>query len=323
MTVPPATSGSGRRGTAYRLMKWLQVCVTAGLVALLLSSVDWTAADTYARMFSLPWFMAALALIAGSLLCGALSLLVLFDPTRRKGGARRFILDYFHVQALSQFTPAQAGEMALPYTAGRNRFPPGEIAAGLVLQRMTSLAVLVGAALIGAGQWVQRDYLWAAALAGTVACATVIALIASSQVRAWLNRTIGQRVGPVLAGFHLAWQAMWRDARGALVPHAILMCLRFLLMAAAGWAAMHAFGVDASLPDITALMALATLAALIPVSLNGLGVTEGIFVAALTGQGHAAGQVLLACMAARAAGILVLLLGLLAHTLAGDGPPRR
>jgi uncharacterized membrane protein YbhN (UPF0104 family) len=78
---------------------------------------------------------------------------------------------------------------------------------------------------------------------------------------------------------------------------------------ASGYSIFQAFGVVVPFWDLAALMACTTLAVLIPISFNGLGVTEGIFVAALAAYGNGTEQVLTACLAGRLLSLVTLLAG--------------
>ena len=59
------------------------------------------------------------------------------------------------------------------------------------------------------------------------------------------------------------------------------MTARFAAATGASWAMFASFGVAISFTEVAGLSAVVTLAALLPLSPGGLGVTEGIFVAAL------------------------------------------
>jgi uncharacterized protein (TIRG00374 family) len=77
------------------------------------------------------------------------------------------------------------------------------------------------------------------------------------------------------------------------------MTARFAAAAAASWTTFASFGMDVSLAEITGLCAAATLAALLPISPAGLGVAEGVFVAALRPHGFGSERILAACLTGR------------------------
>jgi hypothetical protein len=184
-----------------RLLRILPILVTVALLVLLFRSSSGEKFLELWQQFDAGWMVTSASLFAISIAGGAVALLVLFELRGRPAWWARFTLDYLYVQALSQLTPAQAGEMALPYVAGRGRFAPGEIAASLVIQRMTTLAIVVLVALAGAGRWANPAMLWSTAALVLFFCLAGIAAIRNSTVRDCLNVSVTRRFGPILYGF--------------------------------------------------------------------------------------------------------------------------
>jgi len=260
------------------------------------------------RYFDAAYILASASMIILSMVTGGLALLVLFASKSHLAWWGRFTLDYFYVQALCQLTPAQAGEVALPYVAGRGRFAPGEIAAGLVIQRMISLGIVFLVAVAGARRWADSSVLWAIGAVGLVICLAFAAVITNARARSWLNEMVGRRFGPILYGFHDTWIGVFRDRRGRLLLHVMLMVARFVMGVVATYAMLLAFGIVVPFQNVAALSALANLASVIPISVNGVGVVESIFVVALADYGYGTEQVLAASLAGRLLSILILLI---------------
>lgn len=302
-----------RRHLVHRLLRLSQVLVTVALLGLLLRSCSWEKTVEMWSQLNAGYLAASAALITVSIVGGAIALLVLFELKGHLAWWARFTVDYFYVQALCQLTPAQAGEAVLPYVSGRGRFAPGEIAASLVIQRMTSLGIVVVVAVVGAGRWADPTMLWAGAAFVVLSCLAAIAMIRNSSARSWLNKLVNRYFGSILHGFYDTWTSVFRDRRGRLLSHVMLMIGRFVVGVASIYAVLMAFDVAVPFRELAALSALATLAALVPISINGVGVTEGIFVAALLGYGYGTEQVLTACLAGRALAILTLLVGSAAY----------
>jgi len=301
------------RHLAGRLWRVLQVLVTLALLAMLLRTFSWEKVVEMWRHLDGGYLAASVALIAGATASGAVALLVLFELKGHAAWWARFTVDYFHVQAICQLTPAQAGEVALPYVSGRGRFAPGEIAASLVIQRMTSLGIIALAAVFGAGRWADPVMLWGATAFVLFSCLVAIAMIRNADIRGWFNEFVDRHFGSILYGFYDTLTSIFRDRRGRLLTHVVLMLGRFMVAVASSYTLLVAFGVAVPFWDLAGLSALATLAALVPISINGLGVTEGIFVVGLANYGYGTEQVLAACLAGRVLGILTLLLGSAAY----------
>ncbi|MEJ1938580.1 lysylphosphatidylglycerol synthase domain-containing protein, partial [Nostoc sp. NIES-2111] len=173
------------------------------------------------------------------------------------------------------------------YVASRGRYQPGEIAAALVVQRFAALLIVVVAALLGAGRWASAGTLWAVAGTVLLGCVLLALLISHAGVRGWINAQVGRRFGPLLAGFYDAWRAMLRDRPGRLVLHLGWVLLRFSLSVAGGYVMFQAFDIQVPFAELMALSALAVVATLAPVTVNGVGITEGVFVLADEGEAPA------------------------------------
>lgn len=314
--APPASP----RRPGSRALQTLQLLLTACLLWLLLRHVTW---DDLVQMRDrvAPGFIGVAALLTiATGLCGAVSLLVLFDLHGSARQRLQFAFDYLYVQALCQLTPAQMGEAALPYVASRGRYQPGEIAAALLVQRFAALLIVVVAALLGAGRWASAGTLWAVAGTVLLGCVLLALLISHAGVRGWINAQVGRRFGPILAGFYDAWRAMVRERPARLMLHLALMVLRFGLSVAGGYAMFQAFAIQVPFGELMALTALAILAGLAPVTINGVGVTEGVFVLALSGYGHGAEVVVASCLAGRVMTALVMAGVAAAHALVAPAP---
>jgi uncharacterized membrane protein YbhN (UPF0104 family) len=302
-----------RRRFLHWVLRILPVIVAVALLALLLRSSSLEKFIDLWNHFNTVYLATGMALIVATITCGSIALLLLFELNGRTALWARFTVDYFHVQALCQLTPAQAGEMALPYIAGRGRFAPGEIAASLVIQRMVSLGIVVVVALAGAGRWTQTWILWGGGGLVLLSCLAGIGMIRNGTIRTWLNNFVNRRFGPILFGFYDTWTGIFRERRGRLLLHVILMICRFVIAVGAGFFIFRSVGVVVPFWDYAALTAWTTLALLIPISVNGVGVTEGIFVAALSAYGNGTEQVLAASLAGRTLSILILLAGSAAY----------
>ena len=285
----------------------MQLLVTLALFTLLLRSTTWEKAVQMWQQFDAGYLAAAIGFITISTTMGAIALLVLFELKGHPAWWARFTVDYFYVQALCLLTPAQAAEAALPYIAGRERFAPGEIAACLLIQRMIALGIIVLVAVAGAGRWATPALLWGAAGLVLLACLTAIAIIGTASVRTRLNEFVTRHFGSILFGFYDTWTSVFRDRQGRLLTHVLLMICRFFIGVGSIYATLMAFDVTVPFWEMSALAALATLSVLVPISINGLGVVEGIFVIGLADYGYGTEQVLAACLAGRVLSILTLL----------------
>lgn len=243
---------------------------------------------------SLPLLATYAALGALAAVFGALALLVLFDFAQQRRWQLRFISDYLYVQGLSQFTPAQLGELALPYVAARQRYAGTDIAAALVIQRVSALLIIVLMALAGAGRWVAPAYLWTASGLVCAACCLVLFVMLKPGRPAQ-----GQGAGARLADFLIASRRMLLGHGDRLAWHGVLMLLRYALSVLANAQLLAAFGIEVPLLDLAAITALAILSNLVPITVGGIGLTEGVFALALKSYGYDTDLTIAAVLAAR------------------------
>lgn len=293
----------------------LRYVVALALIGLFAYACDPAQVWAALRAAALPLLAAYAALGVLTAVCGALALLVLFDFSDRLGWQFRFVSDYLYVQGLSQFTPAQLGELALPYVAARQRFAGTDIAAALVIQRVSALLVIVLMALAGAGRWVARAYLWTAS--GLVCAACGFALFFMLKP-GWQTQADG--AGSRWRGFLAAARRMLLGHGGRLAWHVVLMLLRYGLSVLANVLLLAAFGIQVPVLDLAAITALAILSSLVPITVGGIGLTEGIFALALKSYGYDTDLTIAAVLAARVVNA-ALALGWVAlhHGLPRDG----
>jgi uncharacterized membrane protein YbhN (UPF0104 family) len=269
-----------------RLPFILKVAVSLGLVALIALRADWEGtARTLARA-SLPLLALVLAVMISGILLSAfrwgllLRALEVFLPFRE---LQRY---YFTGMFFNNFLPTSVGGDA--YRVLRTRAPSGSATAlsAVLVERLTGVAAMVllawclavldargGEALSAElGRWGGL-----ALLAGLGGGILALALLrrrepAEGGRRGWLA---------ALAGRLLAF----RRRPGSLLP-ALLLSLVFHLFMAWGIQLLFlALGAEISFARAFIVMALSQLIGLIPVSLNGLGLSDGalIYVASLYG----------------------------------------
>jgi uncharacterized membrane protein YbhN (UPF0104 family) len=283
------------------LLRAGQIALALVLITLLLRSASPAALWTMRDRIALRLWLAAAALLLLMHLLGALGLLVLV--ARGPAVSRvRLLLAYGHVQAIALFTPAQAGEALLPLLFSRAGVDGGETTAALIVQRVVTLGITAFVAALFAAGKLPPAALPVLALATAAALFSGVSLIRSRRLRArW------PRVGAFLESVERAGRRMAAEHRAGLALHVAMMIVRFGVAVAASWVMCLSFAIDAPFLEIAGLSAAGTVAALVPLSPAGLGITEGIFLAGLRGQGFAVEQILGACLAGRL--VTVALLG--------------
>jgi glycosyltransferase 2 family protein len=243
------------------------------------------------RGTDLRWFLPAVAVSAATVPVMALRWQLLL---RAKGLAvplgwltRTFFVALF----AGQFLPAAIGGDAVRVVElGRRTHDAPEAVASVLIDRLVGLVSLVALAVVavlisGAGD---RPGVIAAEAAFGVAAAGALLLLFSSRLRGavamWLEpRPAGRRLA-IGERFYDALHA-YRSHRGTLVVVGLLALAVQAARVGVIWMLVRALGLD--VPDSVVLLAgpVVFAALALPVSLNGIGVREAVFVYFL--HGHA------------------------------------
>jgi uncharacterized membrane protein YbhN (UPF0104 family) len=181
-------------------------------------------------------------------------------------------------------------------------------------------AAVVGAILAGPLAWLglivlRGQILPALVLAAGALCLLAVAALLLRRSRAvaqaqqpgrwgWLParlRGAAQLIGPQLAGYL---------GSPSLLGAVFAISLAFQLLAGYGvWLNLSAVGAQLPLHVVVLATAIAGVAGLLPITINGWGVREGLFVALLTPFGATAGQALAGALLGRCLVLLVTLPG--------------
>jgi hypothetical protein len=111
----------------------------------------------------------------------------------------------------------------------------------------------------------------------------------------------------------------YRDDLGVLVKFTLLTFTRGMLPIAMNVLVAMAFAIPASPVELAAVVPLIVIGTRLPISLDGLGVQEGLYVVLFAMVGVAGSDALLMSLTARALGILGTLPFALAHFLQREG----
>ena len=295
--------------SVWKRVFWcFQAAVTCALVLVLCRMCQWDRLATVWSSGDPRLWVIGVVLLNLSLLAGAFALLVLVRIGGQGFRWPRFVLDYAHVQSLCQVTPGQIGEALLPFMHGSAAVPSGAIAAGLLLQRMVAVLIVSVTAVCFASSWTGLGNVIAYVVAGIIGCTTIAYLISHDGARAAFNRVIGRRCGPILSGFYCSWLQMVREDRmRRLLPHVSLMIFRFAATVLSSYFVFLSFEIAVPIFELTGILAIATLATVVPISLNGLGIVEAVIVLALRPYGLRSEEILSACVTGRGLSLLVLL----------------
>ena len=297
-------SNLANRSAWKRLLPAVRVAFGVALVFGLALFLDWRAILQAMATAEPIWWLGSAVIYVGHLGLGYWALIVLLPKVGRRERLRG-MLTYGAVQAAALFTPARAAEAALPFALCSKQVTAGQVAAGLVLQRLVGLLVLFTLAVM-AGSRLLGEVGWAVAGVAVVAIvATATATIACRPVRSWVGGIVETRFHVTLPGFHKHYSAILNEGKRRLAVHSIIMLLRAILNAAASYLVLLSFGVYIPFFFWVGVVAAAALAGLVPITPSGLGVSEGLVVFGLAAHGYQPEPILSTCLVSRAICVLV------------------
>ncbi len=192
--------------------------------------------------------------------------------------------------AAGTFTPGQAGDTFKAWYLERKGYPLGRAFGGSVLDRLFDVAALAMIGLLGVAVYGQRFAGHSPALvAWAVACAVLLGLAAYNPTRTWAVNLVRRRLARLRASDADTQQAeAWSLSRSTLVWVVALTVAGFALSILRVWLLAGAVGVWLGPLEVAGSVGLTTAAALVPVSVGGIGTRDAVSALALSQVGYAA-----------------------------------
>ncbi len=192
--------------------------------------------------------------------------------------------------AAGTFTPGQAGDAIKAWYLQRMGYPLSRALGSAVLDRLFDVAALALLGLLGVAVYGQRFagqapalVLWAAV------CAGLVALAAWPRTRRWALRFVSGRLGRLQwrpagdrtgtgtgTGRQVPALEEWSFGAGTLVGVVALTALSFATSVFRVWLLAGAVGVWLGPLEISGFVGLTTAAALVPVTVGGVGTRDAI-----------------------------------------------
>jgi uncharacterized membrane protein YbhN (UPF0104 family) len=257
---------------------WIRLFVSAGLLAIVATQVDFHALRAGLTEKSWAWLAAAVAVLFASFVVGALRWHLFLEAARIGSTRAQTVRAYLIGTFTTNFLPTQlGGDVTRAWVASSQGTRVRSIAT-VVLDRATALACLIVVGWIGVitdvaavpGQLVAA--LGAATAAYVLACLLLVLLYRLGPLR----RRLPERLGPTA-----------RDVREALVSglarpvlsrtFAIGLVFQGLVYLAA-WLVARSISLDVPFAVLGAVLAPVLILSAAPVSIGGLGVREGSYV---------------------------------------------
>ena len=275
-----------------RVRVGIEAAISLVVLALLLRYAGASRVVDALRTTRLGWFVPALLLNLATIPVMAWRWQLLLRCKRVEIGLGWLTRTYFVALFFGQFLPAAVGGDAVrAIELSRRTGDTPEAVASVLIDRLVgvvSLVVLAGLGAAAGAGGVHRPLVVAVEGLFGVAALMVLALLFSSRVRGLTARLLAPRggSGPVAAGGRM-FEALhtYRGHRGTLAAVGGLALGVQLARVGSIWLLARALGLDVSGALILITAPVLFVALILPVSLNGIGVREAVFVEFL--RGHA------------------------------------
>jgi glycosyltransferase 2 family protein len=333
---PGAVAGAARRRPGPWPLRWGKVALGALLLALLGWHVDWPATLAALRRSDPPLVAAAGAVLLLALLVSTLKWERLARVACGRPLDRWLLLRAYWVGTFANnFLPSSVGGDVARLMAVAPAAPLAPVAASVLVERLTGVAVL---ALLSALCLLARPPAPAELAA---ALWLLVAAVAGGVALVWAGGPRLAGLGPRLAGLGPRLVARLAAKLGRIAADvAGYRAARAELLVAVGWSlafygclalfqflVLRAVGSAIGFGEAALVAPLVPLVSLLPVTANGLGLTEGAFVVLYAQMGVPAEQALAAALLRRLVMVAVSLPGGLLWPRGGrrpepDGPAR-
>lgn len=254
----------------------LKILLGGGLLAFLLARVGLTEVLEALRRME-PHFLAAVvaALMVTHLLHAASLRLLTNRSTPSFGAIFKMTLRSW---VWGMITPARVGELSLVYYLSRHGMNLGRATALVLLDRLSTLLV-IGFVAIGGALWLGIDFPFLGASGGLLVLATTLVALSG-----WLR--FAQSVGPFLPErLRRPWALLSSALRESLYERPVALqgfllgqVARFLVQCSMPFLLFQAADRPVGYLEVCLVSTFARLAAILPISLNGLGIREGVMV---------------------------------------------
>jgi glycosyltransferase 2 family protein len=291
----------------------LRMAVSAGMLGYLLSRFDVSSVLPSRQLSTLAWVAVGVVVSGGAIVLATVRWQRVLRALDHHTELPALLSHYLAGTFVSNFLPTTVGGDVLRVTrlsAGEGR---AVAIASVMLERLTGflvLPLLTLAALLGNPALLHLGT--ASRLALTLSLGTLVALMVILMVAS------SPRVGARLSG-NTSWLAFAGAAHtglhrvrhhpGDALPVLAASFAYQLTVVLAAWAAAHALGLDLGWSAMMAFVPVVAIAQVLPLSVNGLGLREGVLVVLLAPLGVTAGQAVALGLLLYGMNLVVSLLG--------------
>jgi uncharacterized protein (TIRG00374 family) len=319
--MPRTPTGAARVASSLPWPALLRAALALLLVGLLLWTVDWRGSLARLRDAAPPLVLAALALVAACVLVSAWKWQLLLRARGLHAGLPALVRLYWIGIFCNNLMPSTFGGDAVRLALARHLGGAAAVGASILVERASGFLVLVLLALAALLLGPSLAELWGLGLAaasvaavGGLSLALLLrrgrALVRLAAATAPGSGRLPGRLLRKLDALVLALGEYGGDGRALLVTCAVSVLFNGLLVLS-HYVVIRATDGGLALWQVALVTPLVTLVSALPVSINGIGLAEGAFVALYARVGLAPEAALAAALLRRVVVLLASLVGAL------------
>jgi uncharacterized membrane protein YbhN (UPF0104 family) len=322
MSVPEVAPARSRAGW----IRGLRFVVSAGLLALLVSKIDF--ADMVPQNRSLPgtlaFLLAGIALMGFSLVLAAWRWQRVLDVFDVHVPLRRLVSHYFAGQFVGNVLPSTVGGDVLRVTRSARDIGARDVAfASVVLERLTGFVALPLLLLLGffadpdlftaPNAWI------ALAIGGATVGVLVIIIVVAGHPNVAGRFTEHENWMRYIGAIHVGIDRLRRDPRDAAAALGAAVAYQLVVVGAV-YCAVHTIGLTVPNAAVLAYVPAVAMAQVLPISVGGLGLREGMLALLLHPLGAETGQAVAVGLLWYAMMLIVSLGGAPSFAIGHQGP---
>jgi uncharacterized protein (TIRG00374 family) len=301
------------------MKSWLKFVIGLILIAIILNFVDWHKTIEVLAATDATLTLLAIAILSVNMLISTWKWQILLRSHGLIVSLHEALRAYWVGSFCNNFLPSNVGGDVVRMVMLRRLGRSAEVAASIVLERVTGLVILFILSAIGLAM--RPAYfdtggalflLWLM-VAGGIALFSALTTLSRSLNRALLSARMAKvttvqlflaklgKLSTAIEHYRSDTRAVALNLLLSIPFYVIIMIFQFLILLAVG--------ADVPFLDVAAIAPIIPLVSLIPASMNGLGVAEGAFILFYTQAGVLPEQALAAAVLRRVLSLLVSLVG--------------
>jgi len=302
-----------RKKLLRRAFLVVKVLLTVFLCTLILARADWAAIRRSFREASVPLLLLVFALMLAGVLVSALKWKLLLGIHRVGPGLGRLAGYYFTANFFNNFLPSTiGGDGYRAYRVLKDTDSKAAAVVPILVERSAGILVMLFLGLLGAlGSYLMyRDPVSSAAIVlGSAGSLVLLLMLVFLRTEALRARILGLPRLPRKLRRLIEHLGEYGRDKVRFFQFLLVSGLFYLIFFSFWYLLVRAVGEECSFSSLVVVVTMSTLAAAVPISINGLGVLDGSFIYLAGGFGVAYESALMVMILQRALAITVSLIG--------------